>query len=366
MFSQPCLRAGVFACLLTAPSWHAATADAEPQGVHLTALQRETAGVVTEIITPRPVNDETRAPGEVRLNAYATVHVTPRIAAQAVERHARLGDAVKKGDPLVTLSSVKMAQAQGELMVTERAWQRMKALGKQAVSGRRHLEAQVTRQQTRARVLAFGMTPEQADALLRDGAEQANGSFQLLAPRDGTVVRDDFIQGEMIAPGRVLFEITDETVLWVEARITPEEASRIPTGSAARVRHGAAWIDGKVVQIFHALDETTRTQAVRIEVPNLEHRLHPGRFVDVRIAVGEGQPVMAVPEEAVLRGPDGDWMIFVAQGPDGFSPVEVQVLRTAGGLAVLKGVAPGTEVVIQGAFFLQSELAKGGFEIHQH
>jgi cobalt-zinc-cadmium efflux system membrane fusion protein len=41
-------------------------------------------------------------------------------------------------------------------------------------------------------------------------------------------------------------------------------------------------------------------------------------------------------------------------------------VRTAGGLAVIEGLAPGTQVVTQGAFFLQSELAKGGFDPHNH
>ena len=34
--------------------------------------------------------------------------------------------------------------------------------------------------------------------------------------------------------------------------------------------------------------------------------------------------------------------------------------------AVIEGVVPGTRVVTRGAFFLQSELAKSGFDIHAH
>ena len=120
-------------------------------------------------------------------------------------------------------------------------------------------------------------------------------------------------------------------------------------------------------QIHHLLDETTRTQAVRIEVPDPGHRLHPGVFVDASIMVGEGDPVLAVPESAVLRGPDGDWLVFVAVDEEGaYAPAEVDVLRTRGGLTVIEGLPPETRVVTQGAFFLQSELAKGGFDPHNH
>jgi len=105
---------------------------------------------------------------------------------------------------------------------------------------------------------------------------------------------------------------------------------------------------------------------VRIEVANPDDRLHPGLFVDVRIAGCDTEPVLAVPAEAVLRSPDGDWMVFVEHEAGEYKPVEVEVLRTVAGRTVIDGVEPGTRVVTRGAFFLQSELAKAGFDIHNH
>jgi multidrug efflux pump subunit AcrA (membrane-fusion protein) len=75
---------------------------------------------------------------------------------------------------------------------------------------------------------------------------------------------------------------------------------------------------------------------------------------------------LALPETAVLRAPDGDWQVFVAEDEATFRPVEVVPLRSAGGLTVITGLPAGTRVVTQGAFFLQSELAKGGFDPHNH
>ena len=86
----------------------------------------------------------------------------------------------------------------------------------------------------------------------------------------------------------------------------------------------------------------------------------------MRISGNATAPVLAVPDESVLRSPDGDWMVFVEHEPGEYKPVEVDVLRTTSGMAVISGVEPGTRVVTQGAFFLQSELAKAGFDIHNH
>ena len=351
---------------------HAADHEDELQpaaAVHLEPSQQEAAGIHSEILQPRRLEVALRAPGEVRLNAYATFRVTPRIRAQVVERHAQLGDAVVAGQPLVTMSSVEMAEAQGTLVVAEREWSRVRELGREVVSDRRYIEAQVTAQQARARVLAFGMADGQIESLVGGGdASLAQGEFTLTAPAAGTIVRDDFLVGESIEPGRMMFEITDESTLWVEARLPAQEAAAFSVGSPARVGIAGHWTDGHVIQAYHALDESTRTLPVRVQVPNPEDELHPGMFVDVLILNEDSQPVLAVPETAVLRSADGDWQVFVVAGEDGdeFEPVEVTVERTTAGFAVIDGVAPGTRVVTEGGFFLQSEYAKSGFSIHNH
>lgn len=334
--------------------------------VHLTPAQRETLAIEIAELQWRVLGETLRAPGEVRLNDYATAQVTPRIEAQVVARHARLGESVEQGQTLITLSSVEMAEAQGDLVVAEREWQRLTKLKGQFVSESDYLEASVARQKALSRVLAYGLTRAQADTLVPAASDKADGTFELLAPRGGTIVRDEFVLGELVEPGRVLFVITDESVRWVEARMPPEEVARVSIGDRARIGYREAWLDGRATQIHHLLDEATRTQAVRIEVPDPGHRLHPGVFVDVVLFGADAEPVLAVPETAVLRGVDGDWLVFVAEGDGAFRPVEVELLRTAGGMAVIDGLPVGARVVIRGAFFLQSELAKGGFDPHNH
>ena len=142
-------------------------------------------------------------PAEVVINAYQSASVTTRISAQVIARHVRLGDVVVLGQPLVTLSSVDMAQAQGDYVIADREWQRVRGLGKAAVSERRYIEAEIARRQALAKILAYGMTTDQADRLLAAGtATLATGEFELLAPQFGTVLSDEFIIGELIEPGR--------------------------------------------------------------------------------------------------------------------------------------------------------------------
>jgi len=346
---------------------HGGGGHEEEQSVKLTAQQMQVAGIAAEPVYRQPVTEIIRAPGEVLLNEYRTASVTPRVPAQVVSRHARLGDVVNAGQPLLTLSSVDMANAEGELIVAAREWQRVKKLGRKVVSAQRYTEARVAYEQARARVIAYGMTEKQAmDFIESSDASRANGSFQLLAPQAGTVIRDGFIVGELIEPGRVLFVVSDESVLWVEAKLTPAQVKLVSPGNAAQIRVGERVFPGKVVQVHHALDEDTRTLGVRIEVENPDDQLHPGVFVQTEINSNNRAPALAVPVDSVLRSPDGDWMVFVEHEEGEFEPQEVELLRTVGDVSVIDGIEEGTRVVTKGAFFVQSELAKSGFEVHNH
>ena len=311
--------------------------------------------------------DVVSAPGEVVLNAYRTSKVTPRIDAQITRRHARLGQAIEQGQPLVTLSSVEMAEAQGGLLIADREWKRAKKLGRRVISERRYLEAQVARQQAWAKVVAYGMTESQIEALLKEGdVSRAAGSFELLSPQDGTVISDDFIVGEVAESGRILFSITDESALWVDARLTPDDAVAVEVGASADISIGDQHLAGQVIQAHHRLDENTRTLSVHIEVANPGDLLHPGQFVTAAIQSKNGTAGITVPVEAVLRSPDGDWQVFVEQAPGRYAGRKVNVVRTVDDKMIVEGLQEGSRIVSKGAFFIQSELAKGGFDIHNH
>ena len=341
---------------------------AETNHVKLNKTQRLSAGIVVQPLIAGAVTKQIEAPGEIRLNTYATSQVTPRIQAQLVQRHAHLGDRVSKGQPLVTLSSVSMAEAQGEILEANSEWQRVKKLGRKVVSERRFQEAQINLQLSRARLLAYGMPETQTDLLMqKNQIDQANGQFTLLAPQAGTVIRDHFFIGQMVEPGALLFEITDESKLWVEARVTPESVSHIERDTIAGVLIGKRWIDGRIIQEYHALDETTRTLAVRLEISNPEDHLHPGQFVTVRIPTGKRNgTALSLPSEAVLRSHDGDWVVFVEQAPGEYAPKEVRLVEQLSQRVLIEGLESGERVVTQGAFFLQSELSKSGFDVHNH
>lgn len=342
----------------------------EHEGViSMTAMERDSAGIVVAPVSTRVLLKTIRIPGEVTLHAYRSTLVTPRITAQVVERHVLLGEVVESGQRLVTLSSVDMAEAQGALIVADQEWKRVKSLGTEAVSERRYTEAQIAQQLALAKVLAYGMTEEQAAQLTLSGnASKANGEFDLYAPQNGTVLHDDFIVGELIEPGRALFELSDESVLWVVAQVDPNEMPKIETISTVRVSADQiAWLSGNVTQGHHHVDQVTRTQGLRIEVENKDDSLHPGQFVEVEIVVNTQVPVLAVPTLS-LTILDGVSKVFVLKHNDELHAEELETGPSVGDwTTVLSGLSEGEQIVVEGVFHLKSILLKSTLgEGHVH
>lgn len=345
---------------LCLPAWAVADEDDEEGPVELvfSAEQRAELGIATAVVERRALTPEIMASGEVMLNAYRTSQVAPRIDAQVIERHARMGDNVKAGAPLVTLSSVDMAEAVGDVLVDDREWQRVAKLGRDVVSEARFIEAEVNRQQAYARVLAYGMPKTELNRLLSNAnASQATGEYTLYAPHDGVVIRDAFVIGEVVDAGRLLMELSDVSVLWVEARVDPDLATRVAVDDTVRISvDGEMWFDGQVSQKSPHLNEATRTVNVRVEVAN-NGALTPGQFANVAIKTDAGSPVVAVPRDAVVLIL-GTPMVFALEGNE-FEPRPVETgLRAQEWAAITAGLNAGDEIAVAGVFQLKSLLLK--------
>jgi cobalt-zinc-cadmium efflux system membrane fusion protein len=327
-------------------------------GLQLDPAAREEAGIVVAPAAIRPMRETVQVPGEVTANAYRSAKITPRISAQIVARKVTLGDVVAEGQPLVTLSSVEVAEAQGALLVAEQEWQRVQELGREVVSESRYVQAQVAHQQAHARLLAYGMSEAEIETLKKKAdTTRATGRFDLVAPQAGRVIFDDFVIGDFIEPGRVLFELSDESELWVEASLAPGDAAHIRQGAEVDILHDSMRLPGKVLQVHHRLDEATRRQSVRITVDNSEDLLHPGEFVEVSLPVGSGKPTLAVPAAAVVLVDGGPTVFRLHEGT--FEPVGLETGEPTGDwVPVLAGVEEGDVIAVEGAFHLKSLLLK--------
>jgi cobalt-zinc-cadmium efflux system membrane fusion protein len=340
------------------------------KGVSFSAEKMAIAGIEVAEVSAKVFTNHVYAPGEIKANGYRSYIVSPRTESVVVSRHATLGQHVEKGDALVTLFSESVVEAQAKYRVAYNDWQRNKQLGKASVSESQLLAAETDYISAYSRLKAFGLTEHAIAYVVKNNSANNHleelGEYTLIAQRAGAVLSDDFYQGQRVSAGDAIMVLADESELWVEARVSPNKQLNLPKGTQAVIEMAKQFFVATVIQEAHTIDPKTRTRIVRLAVKNDQDRLHPGMFVNVNFSFKTDKKVMAVAESALMRSSDGDWTVFVEDQPGEFTAVEITLGRSLGEFREIIGLAPDTRIVIQGAFFVASEIAKGGFDPHNH
>jgi len=335
------------------------------EGITIDPKKMSLANIKVESVKPEYQFSTVYAPGEIKANGYKSYVVSPRTESVIISRHAALGEHVEIGQKLVTLFSEAMAQAQADYLIASTQWQRIKKLGNKTVSESRLLQAETTYNASYGKLIALGLT-EKAIKSISNKDIKAFGQYTLTAQRGGVVLQDDFIQGQRVDAGDTVMLLADEKQLWVEAKVSPNKKLNLSIDSPAVLKLEGQSYNAKVIQEAHTIDPITRTRIIRLGVDNSDDNLHSGMFVKVYFQFATKQKVMAVPEEALIRSADGDWTVFVEDHPGEFKAVEVELGRALGGFREIIGLNSGTRIVTKGAFFVASEIAKGGFDPHNH
>lgn len=341
--------------------------DDQPGLIQISLEGQKAAGIEVKVLKPTTLPIYISAPGEIIPNTNLTTIVTPRVPAQLLQRFVNVGDHVLKGQALAKLSSIEMARAQANILLSRKEWLRVKELGPRAVSAKRYQTVESAYQQAYSKLLAYGMTNSQLESFIKQNdVNKSNGEFTLNSNRKGTIYSSNFTEGQMIEPGKVLYKVVDEKSLWVDARLSRGESTSIKKNATAIVQTEHDKFPAKVLQIHHKLDEKTRTRVVRLEVFNKLDQLHPGEFVSCLIQAGKTRPVLAVNQNALIRTQDGDMAVYIEVKPNHFQAKEVEVLKKIGSWRVIKGITSGAKIVSKGVFFVHSEGLKSGFSTHNH
>jgi Cu(I)/Ag(I) efflux system membrane fusion protein len=107
--------------------------------------------------------------------------------------------------------------------------------------------------------------------------------------------------------------------------------------------------------IYPQVNRETRTARVRVELANPDAALLPDMYVDAEIGAGGAQPVLAVPESAILDTGSRQ-AVLVDKGQGRFEPRDVKLGHRGGGyVEVREGVGEGEPVVVSANFLIDAE-----------
>jgi RND family efflux transporter MFP subunit len=335
--------------------------------VTLTPEMLVMGGIKVAVILPvKSAKLSIEAPGEIVNNLYKTSVIGVQLNSKVLDRNVVLGQHIKKGDLIATLFSSEMAELQQSLLLAVQELERVKMLGEKTVGNKRYAETFLAFESINSKIQFAGMSEHALKVLLKGDANTRLGEYQIYAPHEGVVLEDHFQQGQYLSFGDSLITLVNEDELWVDALIAPKVGQDIPQGTEAEVIVDGKIFSAIVIQENHAIDEITRTRKIRLKISNDKHLLHSGQFAEVKLQLPLKGEVMLVPESALMRSSDGDWVVFVEGKSGQFEPLEVELINTSNGMHIVEGLKAGQRVAVEGAFFVASELAKGGFDPHNH
>ncbi len=318
--------------------------DTDDGSVKLSPGKIQRTGVKSEPASQRIIRTAIRAPGTIQLDERRASIVSFRFEG-FIERveNVTTGEHVHKGQALMRVYSPSLSSAAAEYL---------SALNAKADSG---VSAQALKG-ARRRLENLGM-PEKAIAEI-ERTREISLSIPWLAPQDGEILERAAVNGMRAAPGDMLFRIADHQVVWVLVDIAERDLEGIAIGQKVDVRPRAfanRVFSGDVALIYPHLNAQTRTARVRIELANPDGLLRPDMYVDAEIDTGSPQPVLAVPESAILDTGSRQ-AVFVDKGQGRFEPRDVKLGHRGGGyVEIRQGVTEGEPVVVSANFLIDAE-----------
>jgi membrane fusion protein (multidrug efflux system) len=285
------------------------------------------------------VVDAVQATGQIE--ALQSVQLQPEVQGRITDILVREGQEVAAGTPLFKVDDAELkaqvASAEADRQLAQQALQRTKQLQTQNASSAADLE--------------------QAEARARG----ADASYDLLKTRlDRTVVRAPFagvVGHRLVSIGTY---VNAQTPLITLQTVNPQQAVfQVPERYADRLRNGqlvsfqVAALPGKnfsgeVVFVDPVVEVPARTILIKARVPNPEHRLQAGMFLEARLATDIRPNAVVVPEDAILPVQGSTYVWVIKDGKADRRQVTIGV-RTAGWAEIEGGgVQAGDQVVVGG------------------
>jgi len=289
----------------------AETASAQGRPPMVTVVQPHRAATVPAVVLPATVEPMQETTIYARTSGYVkTVHVD-------------IGDRVAAGQLLAEIESpevdaslrearARLDQERANLLLARATLERTRQLHREQLVSQQQLDEQEAAFDTRQAAV------EAAQATVQSLAIQ-QAYQRVVAPFAGTVTSRRIDRGALITSGSgatvaSLFTIGQTDALRVFVDVPQMAAVGIAPGQTVdvglRERPGHV-TSGRVVRTAGALDPRSRTLRTEVHLPNDDHALMPGMYVQVAFPAASGDPALVVPANALVVRTEGPQVAVV-------------------------------------------------------
>ncbi len=242
-------------------------------------------------------------------------------------------------------------QAKAEMSLKKLDLDRVRKLG-DAASGKRLAQAAVEFTVAKERVEGLELSLNQIRQLQLSGGKNPR-IVQIRAPIAGIINSSHVTLGEFVEMQKMLFEITDNSTVYVEAEIYEMDLGQVEQTSHAQIISQAypeIRFDGSLKFVSQKMDPATRTIKAVFEVENPEGRLRENMFVDVYMETRQEESGTVLSKSALVNQ-GGKTVVYVKTAAESFVARGVKIIGTWGDQVMLsEGVESGEIVVIQGMY----------------
>jgi membrane fusion protein, heavy metal efflux system len=326
----------------------------EPVGTYQFPVERETVGTIS-------FADE------------LSVQVFPAYQGTIIQSFVGLGAQVEKDQPLYTIKSPDLIQAESTLIgaaatfeLTNKELERVKGLPGIA---QREYEQATSDQQTadgalkaaRDAVRVFGKTDAEIDRMI--ASRQIDPALVVRSPIAGQIIAYNAPPGLMVQPGNAPapYTVSNIAVKWMLANVIESDIALLHLEQPVQVKVMAypnRVFRAKVSKIYPMVDPNTHRATVRSEIEDPHDELRPGMLANFVIRVEGPTAAISIPANGVVREPDGTITAWVTADRHHFEQRVIQIgLRRDGRVQILSGLRRGEMVVSDGAVFLSSMLS---------
>jgi len=310
----------------------------------LSDAQIQLANINIEGIREASIGRKLTLTGVLKVNEQSAVSFSSWISGRIEKLYFRnTGDPVKKGDMLYEFYSE-------ELVSTQREYYRLQS-NNWNFSARYEPSLAVEE-----KLLLMGMLPSQIKQMGKDG--KILFTIPIYSPVNGIIRSVNVSEGQYIKEGQSLFEFADDSKLWVEAQVYPDEVQFLRPGMPATVSvpiTGEFPVKCNISFVNPSFETGKNITIVRAVIDNPYGRLHPGMFALLSVLTGKSRG-MIIPASAVITGYDGDRVWVRAESGEFSYRLVTTGLQSGDSVLVLSGLDMSDKIVTSGAYLLNSEL----------
>jgi RND family efflux transporter MFP subunit len=327
-------------------------ADSQLAPIRITPERRQLIGVKFATVVRKNVSDRLETTGNIEIDERLQGYVQTRIAGWIEKVFANSTyQYVHRGQPLFTIYSPDLMSTESEYLLAIEARKRVKDSTVAEVTA----DASSLVDSAAERLKLWGVSPREIARLERE--RTVRHAVEIDSPMSGYIVERNALPNMYVQPDMRLFTITDLSKVWIYAAVFQDEIGKVHPGNPATVTLDAypgTSFDGRVDFIQPQIDPMTRTAKVRCEFNNPKGQLLPGMFAHVALDLPMGEQTV-IPDTAVLRTGTHN-VAFVDRGDGYLTPAEIELGAHVGDeFIVLKGLAPGQQIVSSANFLIDSE-----------